>query len=99
MSVRKELEDIIKRGKSPVYNGVTYTSIESLPSESALSKGDKDKEEAARQSIKAELRRLAEELAVLDDEKEAKTSVPAEDKKSEAPKESKVVEAKTEEKK
>jgi len=71
MSVKKELENIIKSGKSAFHKGVHYTELEEIPSESELSKGDAKQEEEARKSIKAELRRLSDELAMLDDEKAA----------------------------
>ena len=75
MSVRKELEEILKKGKSPIHNGVTYTSVNELPSDAELSKGDAEKEEAARKNIKSELQRLSEELALLDDgAKESKST-------------------------
>jgi hypothetical protein len=95
MSVRKELLEILGNGKSPVYNGVTYTKAEDIPSDAELSKGDKEKEEAARKNIKAELKRLAEELALLDEAPEAKTEKKA-DEKPEAKADAKVADKKEE---
>lgn len=111
MSIRKELEAVLRSGKSVFYGGTHYKTVSELPSEATLAKGDAQQEEAARASIKAELRRLAGELASLEDGKEADEAVErklspkpqaeaSEEEEKEAPKQSaKSAESKKEEEK
>ncbi len=72
MSIRKEMEAILKSGKSVLYGGVSYNTIEELPSEAELAKGNAAMEKIAKENIKAEMKRLSDELSLMDDDKEDK---------------------------
>jgi hypothetical protein len=69
MSRRKEMEDIIVNRKESVYvNGYgIIDSVANLPSEAELAKGNKEEEKIAKESIKARMAALKEELALLDE--------------------------------
>ena len=57
MLSRKEMEDIIINQKLSVYiegYGI-IDDVANLPSEATLAKGDKEKEKAAKESIKAQM--------------------------------------------
>ena len=93
---RKEMEEIIHRGESVIIDGQIYTTVESLPTEAELALGNKEQEEVARKSLKAQMEQLKAQMSLLDAEvKEAKE----EEKEAKAEAKTEAKEAKSEEKK
>jgi hypothetical protein len=64
---REDMIKIIKEGGSVMYNGEVYNNVEKLPSEASMAKGDKVREAAARQSLKAQIEAANKQLAMLSD--------------------------------
>jgi hypothetical protein len=69
MISRKEMEELINNKESVVLNGEVIWEISKLPSEAALAKGNKQAEDAARASLKAQANAIKEQLALLDEDK------------------------------
>ena len=90
---RSEMEKVIRSKGSVLYDGAIITSIAELPTDATLAKGDKEKEDAARKDLKAQLEAISKQLEELDADKteakaasDAKARSEAEAKKAEAAK-------------
>jgi len=86
---RTEMEKLLRKGESVLYEGEIITSIADLPTDAVLAKGDKEKEAAARKELKAQLDAISKQLEQLDESKPAapvKSPAKAEAPKAETPK-------------
>jgi hypothetical protein len=87
---REEMSQVIRDGGSVLHEGRLYTTIDGLPSEAALAKGDPAKAAAATEALDAQIKALQDARARLEadvkahaaaalaaDEAKAKESDPA----------------------
>jgi hypothetical protein len=62
---REEMLNLIRKRESVLYDGRVISSVDELPSEAELAKGDADKEAAAKKSLLAQKAVLETQLAML----------------------------------
>ncbi len=67
LSVRKQMEKVIREGGTIMHDGRIIGSFNELPSEADLAKGDKKAEAQARAGLEAEHKRIIGELAKLNE--------------------------------
>lgn len=81
---RADMEAIVRRNESVIYDGRVITSIGELPNDAELAKGDAVKEAEARASLRAQSDAIAAQLKTLDENKEASDSAVAAAEKKDA---------------
>lgn len=62
---RERMEEVIKRGGSVLYEGVTLTRIEDLPNESELAAGDPERSAMAAEDIDRKIAELQSQKDLL----------------------------------